>query len=143
MSGGGSRGRYGNRVGVGKGLVCPYISAHLFIRAALGKADALHHQLATVFKPADFKVQPLIGQQLLLKCQLRVHCFFAPLLQALVQRDGCLDRQAQVPVVVVFLPGSCVLEKQYVAWVVQPAVIIQITQVIHRVWVAVFVGQAP
>ena len=78
-------------MGVGQGLVCPHITAHLFIRAALGKADALHHQLPTVLQPADFKVQPLIGQQLLLEGQLRVHCFFAPALQALVQRDCCLD----------------------------------------------------
>jgi len=78
-------------MGVRKRLVCPDITAHLFIRAALGKADALHHQLPTVLEPADLEVKPFIGQQLLLKCQLRVYCLFAPALQALVQRDSCLD----------------------------------------------------
>jgi hypothetical protein len=91
MSVGVSRGRYGNRMGVGDWVVCPHIAAHLFIGAALGKADALHHQLPTVLEPADLKVQSFIGQQLLLKCQLRIHCLFAPALQALVKRDSCLN----------------------------------------------------
>ena len=75
---------------VGKGLVCSHIAAHLFIRTALGKAYALHHQLPTVLKPADLKVEALVCQQLLLKSQLRVYCFFATTLQALIKRNGRL-----------------------------------------------------
>ena len=77
MSGGSSRGRYGNRMSVWKGLVCPHIAAHLFIGAAFSESDALHHQLATMFQTRDLKIESLIGQQLLLKRKLRVDGLFA------------------------------------------------------------------
>ena len=75
---------------MGKGLVCPHIAAHLFIRTVFGEAYALHHQLPTVLEPADLKVEALIRQQLLLKSQLRVYCFFAAALQTLIKRNGRL-----------------------------------------------------
>ena len=54
-----------------------------------------------------------------------------------------MDRQAHIPVVVVFLSRARVFVEEDITWVVQHSIVIQIREVINRIWVAVLVGQAP
>ena len=71
-------------MGVGKGLVCPHIAAHLFIGAAFGEADSLGHQSSTMLEARDLKIEPEIGQLLLLNCNLCVYGLFTAALQTLI-----------------------------------------------------------
>ena len=84
MSGGSSRGRYGNRMGMWNGPVNEHVAADFFVRAVLGKANAFHLEFAAVLEPRNFKVEPLIGEVLLLDRNLRIDCFFTAVLQALI-----------------------------------------------------------
>jgi hypothetical protein len=45
--------------------------------------------------------------------------------------------------VVVLLSGARVFVEEDIAWVVQHSIVIQIREVIDRIWIAVLVGQAP
>ena len=84
MSGGSSRGRYGNRMGVWNGPVNEHVTTDLFVRAVLGKANALHFQLATMLEPRNLKIEPLIGEVLFLDRDLHIDCLFTAILQALI-----------------------------------------------------------
>ena len=66
------------------GPVNEHVAADLFIRAVLGKANALHFQLAAMLKSRNLKVEPLIGEVLFLDRNLRIDCLFAAILQALI-----------------------------------------------------------
>ena len=54
-----------------------------------------------------------------------------------------MNRQAQIPVVVVFLSCAGVFVEEHIAWVVQHSIVIQIREVIDRIWIAVLVRQTP
>ena len=84
MSGGSSRGRYGNRMGVWNGPVNEHVTADLFVRTVFGEANALHFEFAAMFKTRNLKVEPLIGEVLFLDSNLRIDCLFAAILQALI-----------------------------------------------------------
>ena len=61
MSGGSSRGRYGDRMGMWNGPVNEHVTANLFVRAAFREADALHFEFAAMFKTRNLKIEPLVG----------------------------------------------------------------------------------
>ena len=61
ISGGSSRGRYGDRMGMWNGPVNEHVAADLFVRAVFGKADALHSEFAAMFETRNLKVEPFIG----------------------------------------------------------------------------------
>ena len=84
MSGGSSRGRYGDRMGVWNGPVNEHVTADLFVRTVFGEANAFHLQLAAVLKPADLKIEPLVGEMLFLDRNLRIDCIFTTALQTLI-----------------------------------------------------------
>ena len=71
-------------MGVWNGPVNEHIAADLFVRTVLGKANALHFQLATVLKSRNLKIEPLVGEVLFLDRNLRIDCLFTAILQALV-----------------------------------------------------------
>ena len=48
MSGGSSRGRYGDRMGMWNGPVNEHVTADLFVRTVLGEANAFHLEFAAV-----------------------------------------------------------------------------------------------
>ena len=54
-----------------------------------------------------------------------------------------MDRQADIPVVVVFLSCARVFVEEHITWVIQHSIVIQIREVIDRIWIAVLVGQPP
>ena len=84
MSGGSSRGRYGDRMGMWNGPVNEHVAADLFVRAVFGKANALHFEFAAVLEPRNLKIEPLIGEMLFLDRNLRIDCLFAATLQTLI-----------------------------------------------------------
>ena len=84
MSGGSSRGRYGNRMGVWNGPVNEHVTADLFVRAVFSETNAFHLQFAAVLESADLEVEPLVGEVLFLNRNLGVYRFFATALQALI-----------------------------------------------------------
>ena len=61
MSGGSSRGRYGDRMGMWNGPVDEHVTTDLFVRTVFGKANALHFQLATVLESRNLEVESLVG----------------------------------------------------------------------------------
>lgn len=61
MSGGSSRGLYGDRMGVWNGPVDEHVTADLFVRTVLGEANALHFEFAAMFETRNLKVEPLVG----------------------------------------------------------------------------------
>ncbi len=61
MSGGSSRGRYGDRMGMWNGPVNEHVTTDFFVRAAFGETDAFHHEFSAVLEPADLKVQAFVG----------------------------------------------------------------------------------
>ena len=48
MSGGSSRGRYGDRMGMWNGPVNEHVTADLFVRTVLSEANAFHLQLSAM-----------------------------------------------------------------------------------------------
>ena len=84
MSGGSSRGRYGDRMGVWNGPVNEHVAADLFVRAVLSEANAFHLQLTAMLESADLEIEPLIGEMLFLDRNLRIDCIFATALQTLI-----------------------------------------------------------
>ena len=85
MSGGSSRGRYGDRMGVWNGPVNEHVTADLFVRAPFFKADAFHHEIhRNALVGCNLKVKPLIGEMLFLDRNLRIDCLFATTLQTLI-----------------------------------------------------------
>ena len=54
-----------------------------------------------------------------------------------------MNRQAQIPVVVVLLSRARVFVEEDITWVVQHSIVIQIREVIDRIWIAVFIRQPP
>ena len=60
------------------------VTTDFFVGTAFGKADALHHQFAAMLETRNLKVEPLIGEVLLLDRNLRIDCFFTTTLQALI-----------------------------------------------------------
>ena len=54
-----------------------------------------------------------------------------------------MNRQAKIPVVVVFLSCARVFVEEDLPRSIKQAVLIKITEVIDRIWIAVFIGQAP
>ena len=52
MSGGSSRGRYGDRMGVWNGPVNEHVTADLFVRTVFGEANAFHLEFAAVLESA-------------------------------------------------------------------------------------------
>ena len=54
-----------------------------------------------------------------------------------------MNRQAQIPVVVVLLSCARVFVEEHIAWIVQHSIVIQIREVIDRIWIAVLVRQPP
>ena len=66
------------------GPVNEYVTADLFVRAVFGKANALHFEFAAMLKSRNLKVEPLIGEVLLLDRNLRIDCLFTAALQALI-----------------------------------------------------------
>ena len=54
-----------------------------------------------------------------------------------------MNREAKVPVVIIFLPGAGVFVEEHVTWIVQHPIIIQIREVIDRILIAVLVREAP
>ena len=71
-------------MGMWNGPVNEHIAADLFVRTVFGEANAFHFQLAAVLESADFKVESLIGEMLLLDRNLRIDCIFATALQTLI-----------------------------------------------------------
>ena len=51
MSGGSSRGRYGDRMGVWNGPVNEHVTADLFVGTVFGKANAFHLEFAAMLEP--------------------------------------------------------------------------------------------
>ena len=84
MSGGSSRGRYGDRMGVWNGPVNEHVTADLFVRAVFGEANALHFEFSTMLEPRNLKIEPLIGEVLFLDRNLRIDCLFTAILQTLI-----------------------------------------------------------
>ena len=84
MSGGSSRGRYGDRMGMWNGPVNEHVTADLFVRTVFGEANTFHFQLATMLESRNLKVEPLIGEMLFLDRNLRIDCIFTAILQALI-----------------------------------------------------------
>ena len=77
MSGGSSRGRYGDRMGMWNGPVNEHVAADLFVRTVFGEANALHLEFSTMLEPRNLKIEPLIGEMLFLDRNLRIDCIFA------------------------------------------------------------------
>ena len=55
------------------GPVNDHVAADLFVRAVLGKANALHFEFAAMFETRNLKIEPLIGEVLLLDRKLSVN----------------------------------------------------------------------
>ena len=66
------------------GPVNEHVTADLFVRTVLGKANAFHLEFAAMLKSRNLKVEPLIGEVLLLDRNLRIDCLFTAALQALI-----------------------------------------------------------
>jgi hypothetical protein len=71
-------------MGVWNGPVNTHVTTDFFVGAAFGETDALHHQLTAMLETRNLKVEPLIGEVLLLDRNLRIDCFFTTTLQALI-----------------------------------------------------------
>ena len=54
-----------------------------------------------------------------------------------------MNRQAKIPVVVVFLSCARVFVEEDLPRSIKQAVLIKITEVIDRIWIAVFIRQPP
>ena len=66
------------------GPVNEHVTADLFVRTVFGEANALHLEFAAMFEARNLKVEPLIGEMLLLDRNLRIDCLFATPLESLV-----------------------------------------------------------
>ena len=84
MSGGSSRGRYGDRMGMWNGPVNEHVTADFFVRTVFGETNALHFEFSTMLEPRNLKIEPLIGEMLFLDGNLRIDCIFATTLQTLI-----------------------------------------------------------
>ena len=71
-------------MGMWNGPVNEHVTADLFVRAVFGEANALHFQLAAMLESRNLKVEPLVGEVLLLDRNLRIDCIFATALQTLI-----------------------------------------------------------
>ena len=71
-------------MGMWNGPVNEHITADLFVRTVFGEANALHFQLATMLESRNLKVEPFIGEMLLLDRNLRINRLFATALQTLI-----------------------------------------------------------
>ena len=69
---------------VWNGPVNKNVTADFLVRASFFEADAFHLEFAAVLEPRNFKVEPLIGEVLLLDRNLRIDCLFTAVLQALI-----------------------------------------------------------
>ena len=71
-------------MGMWNGPVNEHVTADLFVRTVFGEADAFHLEFAAVLESRNLKVEPLVGEVLLLDRNLRIDCLFATTLQALI-----------------------------------------------------------
>ena len=66
------------------GPVNEHVAADLFVRTVFGETNAFHLEFAAMLESRNLKVEPLIGEVLLLDRNLRIDCIFTAILQALV-----------------------------------------------------------
>ena len=71
-------------MGVWNGPVNEHVTADFFVRTVFGEANALHFEFSTMLESRNLKVEPLVGEVLLLDRILRIDCLFTTILQALV-----------------------------------------------------------
>ena len=71
-------------MGVWNGPVNEHVTADLFVRTVLGKANALHFEFSTMLESRNLKIEPLVGEVLFLDCNLRIDCILATALQTLI-----------------------------------------------------------
>ena len=71
-------------MGMWDGPVNEHVTADFFIRTVFGEANAFHLEFAAMLESRNLKIEPLVGEVLLLDRNLRIDCLFAAALQALV-----------------------------------------------------------
>ena len=71
-------------MGMWNGPMNEHVTADLFVRTVLGEANAFHFQLATMLESRNLKIEPLVGEVLLLDRNLRIDCLFTTILQTLI-----------------------------------------------------------
>ena len=71
-------------MGMWNGPVNEHVTADLFVRTVLGKANAFHLEFSTMLEPRNLKIEPLIGEMLFLDRDLRIDCLFTTALQTLI-----------------------------------------------------------
>ena len=71
-------------MGMWNGPVNEHVTADLFVRTVFGEANALHFEFSTMLESRNLKVEPFIGEVLLLDRNLRIDRLFAAILQALI-----------------------------------------------------------
>ena len=71
-------------MGMWNGPVNEHVTADLFVRTVLGKANAFHFEFSTMLESRNLKIEPFIGEMLFLDRNLRIDCLFTAILQALI-----------------------------------------------------------
>ena len=71
-------------MGMWNGPVNEHVATDLLVGTVFGKANALHFEFAAMLESRNLKVEPLVGEVLLLDRNLRIDCLFTAILQALI-----------------------------------------------------------